>query len=249
MLREFQLFVAQVGNLQPIENRRRARPTKLLRRGRQSSLNRIHLNISNNTAKLCLVANQSIIALPLPKRTPSECKEPVTLPSGKSLERLHDVRNLAQRCHQEMHMVRHDNVGVQIELLKMSIVNRFHQNICNFWPLEKKWPSASCIEEPVHGEKGFSEPRSPRQAVIGRQASVQSPSKEYGLTNGIIVRQPSPMKRSHKERVNLRGKALTFCVAQVGNLQPIEKRPAPDLVTGSFADFQSAAGFQPALQK
>jgi hypothetical protein len=57
------------------------------------------------------------------------------------------------------------------------------------------------------------------------------------------------MKCSHKEKVDLREKALTFSVAQVGNLPSLEKRSVGALVTGSFADFQSAAGFQPALQQ
>jgi len=62
------------------------------------------------------------------------------------------------------------------------------------------------------------------------------------------MRQPPPMKRSHKEKVCLSEKLLNLAVGQVGNLPPTESRPAAKFTNLSKADFQSAAGYQPALQ-
>jgi hypothetical protein len=247
MLRESNRFVGQVGNLPPIENRRRARPRKFLRRCSQANLNGIHLNVSNNVPKFGFVTNQSIIALVLPEMTSRKAEDSITLPSSESLERLHDIRNLPQRSDQKMDMVCHHNKGVQLEVSLVSILNRFHYDIGNVRLLEKERPSAPVIKNVINGEEGFSGVCCRRKISIGRQTSVQSPGKEYWLTDGMIVRQSTAMKRSHKEKVQVHEKPLTF-VGQVGNLPPLEKRQMNRFRRQEKADFESAAGYQPALQ-
>jgi hypothetical protein len=250
MLREFDCFVGQVGNLPPIENRRRARPEKHLRSRSQSSLHRIRFNVANNPQKLGFVTNQPIITLVLPKRTASKAEHFVALPSSESLERLHYVANVHERCHQEVHVVRHDYVRVQFELPQISILNSLHHDIGNFRPLEKQRPGASIVKDVIDGDEGPSGVCYGREASISRQTPIQSLRKEYWLTNGMIVRQPTAMERAHRahrEGVDLREKLLTF-VGQVGNLPPLEKRQMNGFVRQQKADFQSAAGYQPALQ-
>jgi hypothetical protein len=240
-------FVGQVGNLPPIENRRRARPKKLLSSHDQSSLHRIRLNISNNPPKLGFVANQSIIALVLPELMSREAQDSIAFPSRRSLKRMHNPRNFQQRCHQEMHMIRHHDKRVQLEVSLISILKCFHNNFGNFGPFEIVRPSARAVQKPINRHEGLPRSCCRGEASISRQTSVQSPSEENVLANGIIVRQPPSMERSHKEKVRARKKLLTF-VGQVGNLPPLEKRLAAELANSSKADFQSAAGYQPALQ-
>jgi len=248
MFLELDLRVGQVGNLPPIENRRRARPAKLVRRSHQPSPHRIELNIPNNPPKLRVIPNQPIIALILPKRTSSNAEKPVALPSGISFERLHDCGNVAAGRNQKMHMIRHHDKRMQLEVSQISIPNGLHYNIGNLWLLEKQRPSTSIVKKPVHFEEGLSGSGFRRKASMSRQTPIQPPSEKYGLTNSIKVRQPPPMERRHKEKVDLSEKLLNVVVGQVGNLPPLEKRPCTESTNSPSADFQSAAGYQPAPQ-
>ena len=57
--------VGQVGNLRPIGNR--PGPRKLLRLGYEARMHGVHFNVSDNSVKLGITSNQSIIAFILPK--------------------------------------------------------------------------------------------------------------------------------------------------------------------------------------
>jgi hypothetical protein len=241
-------FVGQVGNLPPIVNRPCARPAKFLRRSHQPSLDRIRFDITNNPPKLGLVANQSIIALVLPELTSSKAQYPIAFPGSRPLKRLHDHRDLQQRSNQKMHMVRHHDESMQMETSQISISNRFHRYIGNLRLLEKKRASATVVKNAIHGDKCLSRVGYGRDTSISRQTSVQSPRDENRLPNCMIMWQPTPMKCSHKENVYILKNPLTAYVGRVGNLPALEKRPA-STPNSSQADFQSAAGYQPALQK
>ncbi len=240
---ELDFRVGQVGNLPPIENRRRTRPQKFLRRSHQPSLYWIHFNISGNPPKLRVVPNQPVIALVLPKRTSGKAEKPVALPPGISFERLHDRGNVAEWRNQKMHMIRHHGKRMQLEVSLIPIPNCFHDNTGNFGLLEKQRSSTSIIKKPIDSQEGLSGSGFQGKASMSGQTPIQWPSEKYRLTDGIKVRQPPLMERSHKEKVDLSEKLLNVVVGQVGNLPPLEKRPCTEL-----ANFQSAAGYQPALQ-
>src|SRR5262249_10364090 len=84
----FGSHVGQVANLRPIANRPGAGPENLLGCRDKSRLNRIHFDVILDPSKLIGIANQSVIALVLPKRSHSS-QSAVSLQSGESLERLH----------------------------------------------------------------------------------------------------------------------------------------------------------------
>ena len=117
-----------------------------------------------------------------------------------------------------MHMIRHYDKRMQLEVSQLSIPNCLHDNTGNLGLLEKQRPSTSIIKKPIYFKKGFSGTCCRRKVSISRQTPIQSPSKKYGLTDRIIMRQPPPMKRSHKEKVDLSEKLLNVVVGQVGNL-------------------------------
>lgn len=68
----------------------------------------------SNPRKLRLVPNQAIMAFILPKRLPGETEDSIALPGSESLERLHQLGNLYQRSYQEMNVVRHHDIGVEL---------------------------------------------------------------------------------------------------------------------------------------
>ncbi len=237
--KEFGPFVGQVGNLRPIGNRPGAGPRKLFRRSNQSSLNRIRLNIPNNPLKLRSVTNQPIITLALPKSVPSEAKDSVAFSSSKSLERLHRTGNVHEWSHQEMHMVRHHDEGVELEASRISIFNSFHHHIRNFRHFEKQRSCASVIKKPIHRQESLARSGLRGEAAINGQTPMQSPGEKYWLTDGMEVRQATPMDGLHADRVHVPKKSLNFRfhVGQVGNLRRIDNPPATGLgnyLTGRF---------------
>ena len=117
--------VGQVGNLRPIVNRPRAGPKILVRLGGQPCTYRVHLDVPGNPRKFPFVPNQTVIAIVLPEWISGQAQNPIALPRGKPLERLHQLRNRHARFDQDVNVVRHDHKTVKMIMLRISIANRF----------------------------------------------------------------------------------------------------------------------------
>ena len=116
--------VGQVANLRPIANRPAAGPGKFLGCGCQSSLNRVVLNITYNPAKLRVIAHQPVIALTLPER-PLETQDSVAFEARESFEGLRHFGDFPQRGNEEMHVIRHYDVGVELVVSLLPKANCF----------------------------------------------------------------------------------------------------------------------------
>ena len=222
--------VGQVGNLRPIVNRPGAGPRKFLWRFDEPCLNRIHLDVARNPLKLRSVANQPIIAFDLPKRLTGKAKHPVRLPRCESLERVSQLGDLHTRSDQQVHMVRHNDIRVDLVVFQglVSIMDRVHHHVRDLRPSKVQRSCASVVEHAVHGKEHL--PRGGRfgEAAACGEAAVQAPREEDGLAHRMKMWQTADMKGAHK-----RG------VVVWGENSPKHYR----------ADCQSAAGFQPALHR
>lgn len=101
----------------PIVDRPGAGPEKLFRRGDKACVHRIHLDVMSDFPEFGVIANQPVVAFILPEWLPGSTQHAVALCSGESLERLRELRNRNQWRDQEMNVIGHHNVRVELVLL------------------------------------------------------------------------------------------------------------------------------------
>ncbi len=209
--------VGQVANLRPIVNRPGAGPGKLLRSRHNPRIHRIHYDIPSDPPKLRLIPNHAIIALFLPERSSGQSQNPISLSRRESLERLHQPGNLYVGSDQHVHMVRHDDVAVQMEVSESAflVLDGFDDHARNFRLAKVQRACSSGIEKTIHCPEGLSGGSRCRKTAAGWEAAVQTPSEEHGSANGVVVREAPSVKVHPQHRVRARHKFL----------RPIDNRP------------------------
>ena len=233
--------VGQVVNLRPIVNRPTAGPTKLFRRSRQPCRHRIHLDVISDSLKFRRVANEPIIALVLPEGPPGQSKQLIALTSCKSLKRLHHLANLNQGCHQEMNVIRHYDVGVELILPQVTKVDGIHHHTRDFGDAKEERAGACVVEDSIHSEERVAGGGCSREATVCWKTAVQAPRDEDGLADGMIVRKTAASKGSHLEIVAGWEKILRKV------RRPIAKRPqVTNLPHKPLAAAQQPEDMQPA---
>ena len=235
--------VGQVVNLRPIVNRPTARPAKLFRRSRQPCRHRIHLNVLTNPLKLGLVTNQPIIALILPEQPPGQSKHLIALTSRESLERLHHLANLNQGRHQEMNVIRHHDVGVELIMPQLPKVDGIDYHARDFRDTEEMRASACVVEDAVHSEEGLPGGGCSRETAVRWKTAVQAPRDEDGLADGMIVRKTAASKGSHLETVADLGKILRKVKRPIANRPQVTNLPhkAASRQAGNAASSKAAS--------
>jgi hypothetical protein len=106
-------------------------------------------------------------------------------------------------------------------------VNGFHHDACDLCVSKVERAAAGIIEQPVHEHEGLARGSRRGEATILRETAVKTPRDEDGLAGGLIVRQAANVESRHKYKVVAAGK------------ESQQYRQA---------DYQSAAGCQPAPQ-
>jgi len=213
-------IVGQVGNLRPgpegAPNRPTAGPAKLLRRSSQACPHRIHLNIIRNPLKFRFITNQPIIARVLRERRPGQSKHPIALTGRKSLKRLHHFANLHPGRHQEMNMICHHNVRVEMVMPRLTVVNGLHHHSGDLRNANVERPGACVIENAVHSDEHLSGGCRSRKAAVSWKAAMQTPCDEDRLADGMVVGEPAASKRSHLVTVADWGKILRKVERPIG---------------------------------
>jgi hypothetical protein len=224
-LAQFVNIVGQVVNLRPIVNRPTAGPAKLFRRSSQPCSHWIHLDVISDSLKLRLVTHQPIIALILPERPPGQSKHLIALTGRKSLKRLHHLGNLHQRRHQEMNVIRHHNVGVELILPRLPKLDGIYCHTGDFRDAKVERAGACGIENAVHSEERLAGGGCSRKAAVRWETAVQAPRDEDGLADGMIVREPAVSKGSHLETVAGWGKILRKVKRPIANRPQVTNLP------------------------
>jgi hypothetical protein len=189
--------VGQVANLRPIANRPAAGPGKFFGCGCQTGLDWIVFNVAHDPAELRVIAHQPVVALTLPER-PLESQDSVAFEARESFEGLRHFGDFPQRGNEEMHVIRHYDVGVELVVSLFPKANCLYDHGCYVRHAEIQRPGAPAIENPVHGYEGFSRCSRLREAAICRQASVQSPGEEDGLADAMKMRQAAAGEGGHE---------------------------------------------------
>jgi hypothetical protein len=99
-------------------------------------------------------------------------------------------------------VIRHDDIGVEFVVSRVSILNRLHHSAGDVWHAERARAGSSRIENTIHCQKGLSGSVGRREAAICREAARETPSEEDRLADGMIVRKPTAMKAGHKVTVS-----------------------------------------------
>lgn len=194
-----------------------ARPGEFLDRTRQPGPHGIRFDIASDSQKLRLVTNQPIVAFFLPERLSGLAEDLVSLPGGESLERLHHLGNGFDRRHQEMNVVRHDGIRVELIISQVSILNRRYYSARDLGQAERERTGSGRIENAVHCEKGLSGSIGRREAAICREAARETPCEKNRLADGIIVRKAPAVELRHKPRVTrLSGGSQADCQSAAG---------------------------------
>ena len=98
-----------------------------------------------------------------------------------------------------MHMVPHDDIGVEIVMLKrvLSIVDCIDDHARDLRLAKVQRAGTGVGENAIHGEEGLSGGSRHREVAACREAIVQAPSEEHRLANGVIMRQTASVKGHH----------------------------------------------------
>ena len=145
--------VGQVANLRPIVNRPTAGPAKLFRRSGQTGCHRVHFKVTSDSFKFGLIPNQSIVAFILPERTPGLSEYTISFPSRKSLERLSHFGNRDARRDEEVNVVGHHDIVVQLVDAFISIANRLDDHFGYLRLAQVERPAARAVQEAVHRDE------------------------------------------------------------------------------------------------
>src|SRR5258708_5830656 len=99
----------------------------------QSSRHRIPLDILNNSPKLIPVANPMIVGLILPESCTGQPKQHIGSPCGSPLQPAHNLGERVPRRHDDVHMVGHDDPGMQLVELsdRLSIEQSIFHDFCD----------------------------------------------------------------------------------------------------------------------
>jgi hypothetical protein len=217
--------VGQVGNLRPIVNRPTAGPAKLFWRSRQPRCHWIHLNVITNSLKFRLVTNQPVIALILPERPPGQSKHLIALASRESLERLHHSANFHQGRHQEMNVIRHYDVGVELILPQVTKVDGIDYHSGNLGDAKEKRAGARVVEDSIHSNECSARGGFNREAAVRWKTAVQAPRDKDRSADGMVVRKTAASKGSHLETVAGWGKILRKVKRPIANRPQVTNLP------------------------
>jgi len=148
--------------------------------------------------KLLPITNQPVITLVRPKSLTGKAEHSIPLPSGKSFERLHNLRKRAQRSNQDVNMIRHDHIVVQLITSHhiTLIVNRRDDHRGNLRPNEIKRTTTRSIQSSIQSQKSPPRIHLRREMHPSWKAPKQPPSDKNRPSNRIQMWQP-PSSESH----------------------------------------------------
>jgi hypothetical protein len=171
----------------------RTRPRKLLRRGSQTSLNRILFYVRSNPIKLRTRSDQTIEALLLPKWSVGTEQQIGTM-TRKALQWTQPLGGNHVRCDQEMHVIRHHNERMELIPLQfaVSVPQRRNDHLRNFWPPQKRRATNACVQKPVDSQECFARGDKPgwREHTTRWKTAVQSERHKQRLFDHVPMREP-----------------------------------------------------------
>jgi len=174
--------------------RRGAGPNPRLRRLHQSGLNGVPLDISSNPQELRVAADDMIVTLLLPKRSPDQTKNPTSFMARKSFQgsKPFACRNTGRNQH--VNVIGHNHETVETISVKpnVSIQNSRHDHPGDFRLPKVDRSGSRVIEQLVHRDERSTPTDSlRRESPVNRQCATQPESHEHPLPHRIPMRQPS----------------------------------------------------------
>ncbi len=170
----------------------RARPREILWQPNQPRSNRIIFNITPHSPKLVFIADQMIVAFVLPKGLVAAAENPVCFVTGVPLERTQQAGGFHVRCDQQMDVIGHDYVSVQIIAVQtiLAIVERLENKLGNFALAQEDRPAPPAVQQAIHRDERLTgrETRRRKHSVV-RKASMQAERHKQRLSDDVPVRE------------------------------------------------------------
>ena len=106
-----------------------------------------------------------------------------------------------------MNVVRHNNIGMELAVphVLLFVVDGFDYHRGELRTAKVQRTSVSGVEKAVHRQEGLAGGGRRRETAVRREAAMQTPGEEDGLSDGVIVRQAATVESGHKERVGGEG--------------------------------------------
>lgn len=196
------VYVGQVCNLRRVFNPPCTGPEKVLRRSTEAGIDGIHLNVCRNPLKFFFIAHPSVVAFILPEGLPDDAQHPISFASGKSFERVRDLRHRHARCKKHMDVICHDNESVKNEArFPFQMSNGIDHHFGELWPSQMEGPIARRVEETVHGQKCLTAGGDTGKGATRWKAASQAPRQKYRMADRIVVRKSALVKSGHEGTV------------------------------------------------
>ena len=112
-----------------------------------------------------------------------------------------------------MHVVRHHNIRMELVVshVPLFMVDGFDYHLGELRLEQVQRTRASGVEKAVHRQEGLAGGGRRGESAVRREAAMQTPGEEDGLSDGVIVRQAATMEGGHEERVGGEGEYSQQC--------------------------------------
>ncbi len=194
----------------------RTRPRPVLGNLRQSSLNRVSFDVSNDLLHFVPVADPVIVRLVLPKDLAGSPQEHIGPASGGTLDPSSDHWHLNAGCPEDVDVIGHDHPGSQAVESALPFPGEqgagYDLSDATIREPLRPRPVQICLTVPRHerGAGGCSLRGSGRDDVrAGRQRAGQPPRDEEPRAFGVKMRESSPIVHERTSR----GAGGTACPA------------------------------------
>jgi len=149
------------------------RPGETVRRSNQSCLDWIVLNVPLDPLELFSVADQSVIALVLPEWSMFS-QNAIRLVSSESFEGPQPVVGRHVRRHQQVHVIRHHHICMQLVTMKLTfaVPDGIDYDLRDFLLVQEQRTACGLVKQAVHRNKGLAgRDASRRKNAIFRETS------------------------------------------------------------------------------
>jgi hypothetical protein len=140
-----------------------------------------------------------VVTLILPKRCAGGSQNPISLMSGKPLQRPQPLRRHNTGRHQHVNVIRHDHERMQFIAAEslLAIANTSNHKPGDLRNPQVSRPNIAFIQNPIHRHETFPHGQERRRKhAAGRQRAMQPKSDKQRLPDQVPMRQP-PFVMSH----------------------------------------------------
>jgi hypothetical protein len=159
-----------------------ARPRESLRFSRKSRTHGIVFDVAPYPLELPGIAHYPVVTFILPKRQPGKIQQCIRLTRREALESVSNSRKLHVRCNQQVNVVWHNDVRMEIVVMHMvsRVMQCVHDEPCDIRLTQIGNAGLRMVEDLIHGGEGLSGRQCFGKHSALWEATRKSPSQKDG---------------------------------------------------------------------